>query len=117
MRELAYHVVRIAGGTFLLTFEQASNNVLIYGEGRLQVVHHLLEVAVLALQIRDLQSLLVLREPHCRLGAWVIVAEVARHVGLKMCDGRGFGLGLCDMRTPRDAIGSLLRDLLRRLLV
>ena len=82
MGKLAYHVVRVAGGPFLLTFEQASNNVLIYGEGRLQVVHHLLEVAVLALQIRDLQSLLVLGEPHRRLGAWVIVAEVARHVCL-----------------------------------
>ena len=82
MGQLAYHVVRIAGGPFFLAFEEASNNVLIYGEGGLQVVHHLLEVAVLALQIRDLQRLLVLREPHRRLRTRVIVAEVAGHVGL-----------------------------------
>ena len=82
MGKLVNHVVRISGGPFLLTFHKASNDVLIYGEGRLKVIHHLLEVAVLALQIRDLQGLLVLSKPHRRLCGWVIVAEVAGHVGL-----------------------------------
>ena len=99
-----------------MTFHKASNDVLIYGEGRLQVIHHLLKISVLALQIRDLQGLLVLCLPHGRLCGWVIVAEVAGHVGLKMCDGCGLGLCLCDIRTPRDTIGSLL-VLLRHLLI